>query len=105
MSTLAFELYAAELDPGKEAESCRFVFIVGRLTHSSPSHLVLDEFPRGAKSESRRGPMYAWGEGLYADFVQLGSETRWEGETSFATKGLVLTHQNLNDSRRIRQVA
>jgi hypothetical protein len=25
--------------------------------------------------------MYAWGEGLYADFAQLESDMRWEGET------------------------
>jgi len=24
--------------------------------------------------------MYAWGEGLYADFVQLKSGMRWEGK-------------------------
>jgi hypothetical protein len=25
--------------------------------------------------------MYTWGEGLYADFVQLESDMRWEGKT------------------------
>jgi hypothetical protein len=55
------------------------------LTQSPPSHLVLDAFPREAKSGSRRGPMYAWGEGLYANFVQPQSNMRWEGET-FDTK-------------------